>query len=110
MPARHPTYLKLFARRLRAARQSAGLTQEALGVAAGLDEFVASSRMNHYERAKHWPDYGFACRLAEVLNVPVAYFYAFKDEEAEILLAFHRAKKVTQDKWLAMAKEQARME
>ena len=91
MPARHPTYLKLFARRLRAARQSAGLTQEALGVAAGLDEFVASSRMNHYERAKHWPDYGFACRLVE------------------ILLAFHRAKKITQDKWLAMAKEQARM-
>ena len=104
MPARHPTYLKLFARRLGDARQAAGLTQEALGVAAGLDEFVASSRMNHYERAKHWPDYGFACRLAEVLNVPVAYLYAFKDEEADILLAFHRADKPMQDKWLAMAK------
>ena len=52
MPARHPTYLKLFARRLNAARQSAGLTQEALGVAAGLDEFVASSRMNHYVKPR----------------------------------------------------------
>lgn len=105
MTPRHPTYLKLFAQRLGAARQAAGLTQEALGVAAGLDEFVASSRMNHYERAKHWPDYGFACRLAEVLNVPVAYFYAFRDEEAELLLAFHRAEKATQDKWLALARK-----
>ena len=105
MPPRYPTYLKLFARRLNAARQVAGLTQEALGVAAGLDEFVASSRMNHYERAKHWPDYGLAIRLAEVLNVPVAYFYAFNDEEADVLLAFHRAEKVVRDKWLAFAKK-----
>lgn len=66
------------------------------------------SNMNHYERAKHWPGYGFARRPAEALNVPVAYSYALRDEEAEIFLAFHRAKKVTQDKWLAMAKEQSR--
>src|SRR5262249_47548553 len=43
----------LFARRLKAARLGAGLTQEALGVQAGIDEFSASARINQYERGKH---------------------------------------------------------
>ena len=105
MAARYPAYVNLFAQRLSAARLAAGLTQEALGIAAGLDEFVASSRMNHYERGRHWPDYGLASRLSEVLNVPVAYFYAFKDEEAKILVAFHRADRTTQSKWVDMAEQ-----
>ena len=48
----------------------------------------ASARMNQYERGKHAPDWLTVERLAQVLAVPVAYFYA-ADDEAELLLAFH---------------------
>jgi len=44
--------------------------------------------MNQYERGKHTPDYGTVCRLAAVLDVPVAFFYAEDDAEAELLLLF----------------------
>ena len=68
----------------------AGLSQERLGVLAGIDEMSASARMNQYERGKHAPDFGTVTRLAAVLNVPAAYFYAVSDEEADLLVKFHR--------------------
>ena len=66
------------------------MTQEALGVAAGIDEFSASARMNQYERGKHWPDYGTACRIAKALKIDPAYFYAQSDTVAELLLGWSR--------------------
>lgn len=57
---------------------------------AGVDEMSASARMNQYERGKHAPDYSMVSRIAAVLNVPEAYFYAVRDEEAALLLKFHR--------------------
>ncbi len=80
--------LPLFARRLRAARVRAGLTQVELGVGAGIDEASASARVNQYERGKHWPDFGTAKRLAAVLRVPPAYFYAEDDALAELVLRY----------------------
>jgi hypothetical protein len=38
---------------------------------------------------KHAPDWLTVERLAAVLNVPVAYFYATDDDAAELLLAFY---------------------
>ena len=56
---------------------------------AGIDEMSASARMNQYEREKHAPDWLTVERLAAVLDVPVAYFYAVDDDTAAMLLAFH---------------------
>lgn len=80
--------MSVFSKRLKEARQRAGLTQERLGVAAGIDEMSASARMNQYERGKHAPDWLTMERLADVLDVPVCYFFAVGDDTAEMLLAF----------------------
>lgn len=82
--------MDLLARRLKEARKGAGLSQEKLGVLAGIDEMSASARMNQYERGKHLPDFGTVRRIAGVLNVPTAYFYAAEDEVAALLVKFHR--------------------
>ena len=81
--------MSALAKRLREARLKAGLSQERLGVLAGIDEMSASARMNQYERGKHVPDWLTVQRLAAVLEVPVAYMYADDDTTAEMLLAFH---------------------
>ena len=81
--------MSALAKRLKEARQRAGLSQERLGILAGIDEMSASARMNQYERGKHAPDWLTVQRLAAVLQVPVAYFYADDDDAAELLLAFY---------------------
>jgi len=78
----------VFPKRFKEARLRAGLSQERLGVLAGIDEHSASARINQYERGKHSPDWLTVERLATVLRVPVAYFYAAEDDVAELLLAF----------------------
>lgn len=80
--------LPLFSRRLKAARLRAGLSQEKLGIAAGVDEFSASARVNQYERGKHMPDTLMASHLAKALGVPLSYFWAVDDDEAELLCLF----------------------
>ncbi|WP_034936855.1 helix-turn-helix transcriptional regulator [Erwinia mallotivora] len=74
--------------RLKAARLKAGLSQERLGILAGIDEATASARMNQYERGIHTPDFELACRLASVLHVPAFYFYAVEDDLAEMILGY----------------------
>lgn len=81
--------LPLFARRLRAARNRAGLTQSGLGVRVGIDEASASARVNQYERGKHSPDFGTVKRLAAALDVPTAYFYAEDDALATVILCYY---------------------
>lgn len=81
--------LPTLARRLREARERKGLSQKALGIAAGIDEFSASPRINQYERAKHVPDLLTLQNLATVLAVPVPYFYADDDLLAEMLMLLH---------------------
>ncbi|WP_219952448.1 helix-turn-helix transcriptional regulator [Dickeya zeae] len=75
--------------RLKAARLKAGLSQERLGILAGIDEATASARMNQYERGIHTPDFELACRLATVLHVPACYFYTVEDDLAEMILSFY---------------------
>lgn len=77
---------KIFTKRFKQARQAKKLTQEKLGLAAGLDEFVASTRINRYEKGHHQPDLPTLMRIAEVLDVPHAYFFA-DDDLAEVILA-----------------------
>ena len=80
-------------KRLKEARLAAGLSQKKLGIAAGMDEFSASSRMNHYELGRHTPDYSMLKRIAKALKLPPAYFYADTDELAEFIKVFSKLKK-----------------
>lgn len=75
--------------RLKEARLRAGLSQQRLGILAGItDEATASVRMNQYEKGIHTPDFEFVCRVADVLNVPACYFYAVEDDLAALILAY----------------------
>lgn len=77
-----------FGRRLKEARARSGISQKTLGIQAGLDEFVASTRINRYERGVHPPDGETAAMLAKALGVPRAYLYAENDRMARLILAF----------------------
>ena len=87
------TPASVFGTRLKEARLEAGLSQKQLGIEAGLDPFVASTRINRYELGVHKVDYTFAIRLATVLGVPVAFLYAEDSELASLILAFGRLSK-----------------
>lgn len=80
----------LFGQRLREARKNAGIPQDKLGVAIGLDEHVASPRISRYESGVHEPPFKIAVKIANVLNVPAAYFYCESDDLAEWVLAWHK--------------------
>lgn len=75
----------IWARRLKEARLAAGLSQKQLGIDAGLDAFVASARINRYEVGVHQPDFLTLTRLASVLQLPTAYFYAEDDVLAKAI-------------------------
>ncbi|WP_133883546.1 helix-turn-helix domain-containing protein [Panacagrimonas perspica] len=75
-------------KRLKELRVRAGISQRQLGVLIGLDQSVASPRMNQYERGAHEPHYGLVRRIAAALHAPTAYFYADEPALAEIILAY----------------------
>lgn len=87
-------------KRLKEARLIAGISQKKLGIAAGIDEFSASARMNQYETGKHQPDYLTLKHVAKILKVPVAYFYAETDELAKWILLFSKLSKAKREKCL----------
>lgn len=88
MPESPKIYPSVFSRRLKEARIKAGLSQKRLGIEVGIDEFVASTRINRYEKGVHQADGATAILLARVLDVPLAYFYAEDDSLAEMILLF----------------------
>ena len=77
-------------KRLKEARLRAGLSQEQLGIRIGLEPESASTRMNRYELGKRVPDLELIERVAAELKLPAAYFYAVEDDEAELLVQFHK--------------------
>ena len=79
----------IFAHRLKLARKEKNLSQERLGILAGVEESSASARMNQYERGKHVPDYLMLTRIAQALDLPPAYFYTEDDVLAEIIKYCH---------------------
>jgi transcriptional regulator with XRE-family HTH domain len=80
--------LPVYSRRLREAREACGISQRNLGIEAGLDEFVASTRVNRYETGVHQPDLQTLQQLAKVLGLPLAYFYAEDDVLALLIKDF----------------------
>ncbi len=97
--------MSTLAQRLKEVRQRSGLSQEKLGIEAGLDPMSASTRMNRYELGKRIPDLELMERIASVLDVPAAVFYATSDSEAELLLKFHRLPPVQRGKVLNFVDE-----
>lgn len=88
---------EIFCRRLKEARLAAGLSQKNLGIAAGIDEFVASTRINRYEKGVHEVDIGTAQKLADVLDVPLAYFYTKENQLAYLIKYFNKLPKALQE-------------
>ncbi|MCL6747012.1 helix-turn-helix transcriptional regulator [Kosakonia sp. R1.Fl] len=84
-------YNDIFCRRLKQARLARGFSQKSLGIAAGIDEFVASTRINRYEKGVHGPGTEIVQKLAEALRMPLAYFYAEDDGLAELTLLYASA-------------------
>ncbi|EMV2012878.1 helix-turn-helix transcriptional regulator [Proteus mirabilis] len=78
----------MITKRLKEARLRAGLSQEKLGILAGIDEASASARMNQYEKGKHTPDFNTVMKFAKVLNIPVPFFYTDDSQLAEIIITY----------------------
>ena len=78
-------------RRLRQARQRAGLAQDKLGVLAGLDESLSSARMSRYESGIHEPTSQFVEAVAKVLGLSPAFFYCDDDLLADLILVYSSA-------------------
>lgn len=74
-----------FPSRLKEARLAQGLSQKGLGIAAGIDQFSASPRMNQYEKGIHAPDFLTVKAIANALGLPTAYFFCEEDELAEVI-------------------------
>lgn len=79
------THNQLFSRRLKEVRQAMDLSQKNLGILAGIDEFAASARINRYEKGVHQASIEVVRQLANVLEVPVAFFYTEDDELASLV-------------------------
>jgi transcriptional regulator with XRE-family HTH domain len=90
----------IFCRRLKETRQVAGFSQKNLGIAAGIDEFVASTRINRYEQGVHEADAVTTRNLAKALDVPLSYFYAENDRLARMILVFDKLPIREQDRIL----------
>jgi len=81
--------MHVFGRRLRARRLALGLSQEALGVAIGIDESCSRTRISRYETGNSEPALAISRSLAKALAVPLGYFYCDDDLDAEALLLIH---------------------
>ena len=93
----------MLAHRLKQARLRVGLSQEKLGKLAGIDPMSASARMNQYERGKHSPDFKLMCKVAEILGMPVSWFYTEDDDQARLQEIFFHLRPANRRPLLAEA-------
>jgi transcriptional regulator with XRE-family HTH domain len=87
-------------KRLKEAREYARLSQKKLGIMAGINEFSTSASMNQYETGKYTTSFLTLYKIAKVLNIPTAYFYAEDDSLAEITKLYAHLDKRSQRKLL----------
>lgn len=95
--------MSIFTKRLKEMRTAAGLSQERLGISAGIDPASARARVNQYENGKHHPDQLTVRNLALVLDAPESYFYAVDEDTARLLLLFHRLPQAKRAEVLGLA-------
>lgn len=75
---------QVIAKRLREAREELGLSLEAVGVLAGIDEATAKVRMSQYENARHTPPIAMLFKLAAALKKSPAWFVVEDELKAPI--------------------------
>lgn len=90
--------LPLFARRLRFARERAGLSQRELGRRIGMKDDAASPRINQYESGTHVPRAETVEAIARELKIPVAYLFADGERMARMILAFSQLSAAEQER------------
>lgn len=90
----------IFGLRLRQARLQAGIPQDKLGVAIGLDETTASARISRYETGVHAAPYDLAAKIAKVLTVPTTFFFCDDDDLACLILLWAKLSRGEQRKLL----------
>jgi transcriptional regulator with XRE-family HTH domain len=90
-------------------RQEIGLSQRELGIAAGFDEGVASTRINRYEVGVHSPDPLSASRIAAALGVPLAALYCEDDNLLTAIELFWLANPVVRAEALRVLSDAANM-
>lgn len=73
---------EVVALRMREAREAAGLSQEALGVLAGIEEATAKVRISQYENGRHTPPLSMIEKIADALGKPVTWFICSDDTTA----------------------------
>ncbi|MDO1529566.1 helix-turn-helix transcriptional regulator [Fulvimonas sp. R45] len=86
----------IYGRRLREARESYGFSQIDLGVAIGLEESSASARISRYENGLNQPKLGMQQLFADLLELPLTYFYIEDDEAARLTAESLRSDKPVQ--------------
>ena len=96
------THTQIFSRRLKEVRLAKGLSQKRLGILAGIDEFVASTRINRYEKGVHQANIEVVQQLSAVLEVPMAYFYTEDDDLASLLMSWIKMDAEKKKRILAM--------
>lgn len=77
-------------KRLKEAREAAGLSQEKLSELLGIEGVNTRSRLSNYEVGRFAPPFDFILRVAKVLDYPENYFYTVDDDFAKAVLEFHR--------------------
>ena len=92
-------------RRLKEARLEAKLSQKQLGIAIGVDQFVASPRLNQYETGKHAPGFDVVKKIAEVLRVSTSFFYTDDNELAELIKIYGQISKKERRQLVSFAKQ-----
>lgn len=90
--------LPVFARRLRFARERAGLSQRELGRRIGMKDDAASPRINQYESGTHVPRADTVEAIARELKIPVAYLFADGERLARMILAFSQLPAAEQER------------
>lgn len=96
----------IFAARLKQARALRGIeSQRALGVLMGLDKKLASSRINRYESEARGIDLDGLSKLAETLDLPMAYLVAQDEDTADVILALSKLPKAKRAEVAAMLRE-----
>jgi transcriptional regulator with XRE-family HTH domain len=82
------------------------MNQAALGAVLGLeDENTAAPRISRYERGDRMPDNESMAKLAEALELPVAYFHAVSEPMAQAILVMSQLPEDEQEQLLGKMRE-----
>ena len=80
------------------------MSKKKLGMAANINDFSASATINQYENGKLIPDFLTLKKIAKVLSVPVAYFYAEDNMLAKFLFLYGKINKKSRKQILQFCK------